>query len=610
MTRKQKSIMKVSSGSLLSNQRYLSKRLFFRSQHESFGLRPPFTRTNDENGSTTNLSSSTAPDDINEEETIFALSSGGGLTSATAVAVIRITGPQSHNALRILLSKTANVNPTSIKLPKARYASLRMIYDPVIKDQEKDRDPLDSALILLFNGPSSFTGQDMVELHTHGSRAVIQGVLSSLSYLSESSYNLSIRPAERGEFTERAYANGKLGLLEVEALADLIVADTSAQRLLALRQLDGRLSHLYESWREELIKGLAHAEAVIDFGDDEDLGADMPGDIEEDEDDDAVIGIWGAVNENIANLRNRMERHLSDAKRGEILRDGVRVAIIGPPNAGKSSLLNLLVNREAAIVSPIAGTTRDVIEVALDLGGVRCIVSDTAGLRDIDTTACDNVVDGDEAMSLQQGMIEAEGIKRARKVASDAHVLVCVVDTREEAKGIVAVNRVLDGIEQENDRHVLFLHNKVDLLNAADAESSPSLLKAKYNEKLRNIGKAKKYVISCETNDGIDKFVEALTESALNRVNLSNSLSSSVRKNNSVLEDEGAIITRSRHRGHVKEAMHALQRFEVRSGEGHMALDMAAEELRLAASELGRITGSVDVEDVLDVLFADFCIGK
>ena len=260
-------------------------------------------------------------DDISEEETLYALSSGGGGSTATAVAVIRITGPQSHQALRILLSRTNRSSYEDVKLPKARYASLRMLYDPSTRVDDdfndKNRDPLDSSLVLLFNAPSSFTGQDMVEIHTHGSRAVVQGVLSALRRLSESPFNINIRPADRGEFTQRAYGSGKLGLVEVEALADLIVADTSFQRLQALRQLDGRLSNLYEGWRKDLVKGLAHAEAVIDFGDDEDL--------DEDYEDGGEMNIWGAIRPKMEDLREKMERHLADAQRGEILRDGVKV---------------------------------------------------------------------------------------------------------------------------------------------------------------------------------------------------------------------------------------------------------------------------------------------
>ena len=544
-------------------------------------------------------------------DTIYTLSSGGG-ASATAVAVIRLTGPQSHLALQTLLSKTQKDTYDGMKLPEPRYAALRMLYDPIrsvpVKNENNNennnedngvdvdvdvidttigmrRDPLDSSLVLLFNGPKSFTGEDMIEIHSHGSRAVVQGVLSALNRLAYPPYNFNIRPAEKGEFTQRAYGSGKLGLVEVEALADLIVADTSYQRLQALRQMDGRLSDLYEGWREELIKGLAHAEAVIDFGDDEDL-----------DDDDLGVGggdmsVWGGIPPKMKGLQLKMEKHLADAQRGEILRDGVKVAIVGVPNSGKSSLLNLLADRDAAIVSPIAGTTRDVIEVTLDLGGVRCIVSDTAGVREDGST---------------DDIIEIEGIKRARKAAADAHVLVCMVDTTDEEHGITAINDILKDIDMdESKRNVLFVRNKIDLLDAA-VESSEG---TRNNESttLSSISIADQYQISCETNSGVDGFIDALTHRVLGRVNLGNAGELDGKE---PMADEGAVITRARHRRHVESAADALRRFGIRSREGYMALDMAAEELRLAASELGRITGAVDVEDVLDVLFSDFCIGK
>jgi tRNA modification GTPase len=258
-----------------------------------------------------------------------------------------------------------------------------------------------------------------------------------------------------------------------------------------------------------------------------------------------------------------------------------KVAICGPPNAGKSSFLNLLANREAAIVSPIAGTTRDVIEVTLDLGGVRCIVSDTAGVREDSST-------GD--------IIEIEGMKRARKAALDAHVLVCMVDANEKQSGFTAIKEVFDDTLETN---VFLLYNKIDLLGTQTNQSETS-------EQIDNIllGKAKSFEISCENNDGVDEFIDVLTQKVISRV------SSESIDDDEVIEEDSTVITRARHRQHVTGASEALHRFQMRSSEGYMSLDLAAEELRLAASELGRITGAVDVEDVLDVLFSDFCIGK
>ena len=549
---------------------------------------------------------------ISEEESIFALSSGGGGASvgggATAVAVIRISGPCAFDALRELLSPSPNGlsdDGKQPKLPKARMASLRTLYDPLTNNNNNERrDPLDSALILTFPGPNSFTGEDIVELHCHGSRAVVTGVLSALTHLNSAPIplaatssssddesqqtnkkrrRLSLRPADPGEFTQRAYAHGKLGLVEVEALADLIVADTSLQRKQALKQFDGRLSRLYMGWREELIKGLAHAEAVIDFGDDEALDPD-----EEDDDDmegDGGMSVWGGIRPLITSLRQAMERHLADASRGELLRDGLRIAIVGRPNAGKSSLLNLLAGRDAAIVSSTPGTTRDVVEVILDLGGVRCTLLDTAGVRE----------------EKEEGVndIEVEGMKRARIAAKDAHIVVGVVDSTDYERGLEAVDELLIngdvGFDDWKKDNVLYVVNKVDLKN----EMADN----------RGLSKSNSFGISCTTSEGVNDFLSVLTTQALSLVSNDNDdISSSALS--SLEGSEGAVITRARHRRHVEAAADALARFEVLSGQGYMALDMAAEELRLAASELGRITGAIDVEDVLDVLFADFCIGK
>ena len=510
-----------------------------------------------------------------DEDTVFALSSGSGVT---AVAVIRISGRNAFDALKQLLSPysiEAGAKPP--KLPTPRMASLRILYDPLSSSDypNRKRDPLDSALVLTFPGPKSFTGEDIVELHCHGSRAVTSGVLKALSSFD------SVRPADPGEFTQRAYGNGKLGLVEVEALADLIVADTSLQRKQALQQFDGRLSRLYLGWRKELIKGLAHAEAVIDFGDDEALSEeDSSFDSSE---NDGGMSVWADVQPRIASLREAMDRHLEDASRGELLRDGLRIAIVGRPNAGKSSLLNLLAGRDAAIVSSTPGTTRDVVEVILDLDGVRCSLLDTAGVRE-------EIEDGVDE-------IEVEGMKRARLAAQEAHLIVGVVDCSDQKRGLEAVQELIrsDGhsgsARSSPQNNVLYVFNKLDLF---EGEMRPCSVDSE------------KFAISCTTNQGVDAFLAALTKRALAMISQEGDSSGDL----FVDGTEGAVITRARHRRHVEAASDALQRFEVLSGQGYMALDMAAEELRLASSELGRVTGAIDVEDVLDVLFADFCIGK
>ena len=484
-----------------------------------------------------------------DEDTIFALSSGASAT-ATAVAVIRITGPQSHSILKLLTPKSV---PT-------RKAVVRDLCDP------QDQSPLDQALVLKFDGPQSFTGEDVVEFHTHGSRAVVQGLLKVLGKYA--------RLADRGEFTQRAFTSGKLNLLEVEALADLLTADTQLQRQQALRQLDGRLSSLYDAWRKALTKGLAHAEAVIDFGDDEHLGDDEDDSMDY---DGAQQNVWGAVGESMELVSSEMKRHLADDRRGELVREGVKVAIVGPPNAGKSSLFNILAQRDAAIVSPIEGTTRDVLELTLDLGGVRCTLSDTAGVREE-----------------TEDLIEREGIKRARFAAEQADVLVAMIDGTDKENGIAALKDMIS--EPEMQARLLLVVNKLDLLQTeqegTSLQTEDAPLGAQHNGT---------FVLSCETSQGVDGFLSALTERVVNRVSNPDAVDG---------EEEPALITRTRHRQHVEAVVKTLDRFSLLSTQGTMAVDMAAEELRLAVSELGRITGAVDVEDVLDVLFADFCIGK
>jgi len=498
--------------------------------------------------SSTRLHTSISSED---EDTIFALSSGGS-ESPTAVAVIRVTGSEAHSLLQRLTPKQ--------KPAPTRTAVVRNLYDD-------SGLPLDQALVLKFDAPRSFTGEDVVELHCHGSRAVVQGILTTLGK--------HARVAERGEFTQRAFASGKLNLLEVEALADLLTADTQLQRQQALRQLDGRLSNLYDGWREKLTKGLAHAEAVIDFGDDEHLGDDD----DSMDYDGAQQNVWGAVGESMSSLASDMKHHLADDRRGELVRTGLKIAIVGPPNAGKSSLFNILAQRDAAIVSPIEGTTRDVLELALDLGGVRCTLSDTAGVREE-----------------TEDIIEKEGMKRARSTAKQADILVAMIDATDIENGIAALVDVLP--DPNATSQLILAINKFDLLKS-EKNSNFSLLAEEYPIQIpHNNGT---FTLSCETSQGVDDFLDALTDRVLKRVATPHSTDEN---------KESAMITRERHRQHVEAAATALDRFSQLSIQGSMVVDIAAEELRLAVSELGRITGAVDVEDVLDVLFADFCIGK
>ena len=431
----------------------------------------------------------------------------------------------------------------------------------------------------------------MIELQCHGSRAIVQRLL--LDVLP----SMGCRLAEPGEFTQRAYENGKLDLVQVEALADVLCADTQSQVQQALNQLDGRVSAIYESWRQQLISGLAHAEAVIDFGDDEHLGDDddeyfLDNEESEETKDEALQrqqeNVWGDVSIRMNHLRRSMEDHLEDGRRGEIIREGVKIAILGPPNAGKSSLFNLLARKDAAIVSPIAGTTRDVLQVSMDLGGVKCTLQDTAGVR-----------------SETADILELEGMKRAQAVVKEADLVVAMVDATEVSHGIDIVQSVLKECGSDHDDkpavdsdQLLLVVNKQDLRGDSSTNDNGDSLS---DNRLQFGGGT--YEISCLTQSGVDTFLDALTKKVTARTEIGAG-------DGSDGKGESALITRARHRQHVEAAVAALERFAYLSTEGSMAVDMAAEELRLAASELGRVTGAVDVEDVLDVLFSDFCIGK
>jgi tRNA modification GTPase len=440
--------------------------------------------------------------------TIFALATPPG---RSGVAVVRISGPGAGPSLQLM---------TGSPLPMPRMAVRRSVRDPGTGEM------LDSALILWFSGPASFTGEDVAELHLHGGRAVIAAVMQALASLP------GLRLAEPGEFTRRAFLAGKMDLTAVEGLADLIDAETEAQRRQALRQMGGALAVLYEGWRSRLLRVLAHAEAIIDFPDE-----DMP---EETNDH---------LRAEITALLEEIEGHLGDSRRGERLREGVRIAIIGPANAGKSSLLNWLAGRDAAIVSAVAGTTRDVIEIHLDLGGYPVLLADTAGLRE--TTDA----------------LEEEGIRRARIWARQADYRILLLDgARLDAVQMAA------HIQQENPSLVVM--NKSDLMISwpTGATGSGEILS-----------------VSVKSGQGMADFLARLEQEVARLA----------------APGETPALTRMRHRMAVESARDSLNRFLVAASP-----DLAAEDLRLAVREIGRITGRVDVEDLLDVIFRDFCLGK
>ncbi len=433
-------------------------------------------------------------------ETIFALATAPG---RGAVSVIRLSGPGAKLAVERLTGQQA---------PLARRAVLRRLNDP------QTALPLDQALVLVFEGPASFTGEDVAELHLHGGRAVSAAVLAALERLP------GLRHAEAGEFTRRGFQNGKFDLTAAEAVGDLVEAQTGHQRLQAVRQLAGALLDVYGGWADRLAGVLAHLEADLDFPDE-----DLP--------DGVADQAWAPVAEVVAALR----RHLADGGRAERLRDGVTVAIIGPPNAGKSLLMNRLAGREVAIVSAIAGTTRDVIEVALDLDGYPVTLLDTAGLRDSDDP------------------IEREGVARARARADQADLRLLVS----------APDAPLAGCPPRAGDIVVW--------NKADLAEPPG-------------GLAAAQAVSARTGAGLDRLLAALSARLAALM---------------ATEGEGIGPTRARHRAAAGEALAALERAMAAP-----TAELRAEDVRLAVRSLGRITGRVDVEDLLDRIFRDFCIGK
>jgi tRNA modification GTPase len=450
---------------------------------------------------------------INDSLTIFALSSG---RPPAAIAVVRVSGPRARDALEKLTGK----------LPEPRRAALATVRDPA------DGRPIDQALALWFPGPRSETGEDMAELQLHGGRAVVAATLAALGALPE------FRPAEAGEFTRRAFANGQLDLTAVEGLADLIAAETEAQRRQAVRQLRGVLGKRAEAWRTRLIALQAQVEAVLDFSDE----GDVP--------DDLIPSVRAGA----AALAREIGAVLAEG-RGERLRDGLTIAIAGPPNAGKSTLFNWLAGRDAAIVSPYPGTTRDVLEIHLDLDGYPVTVLDTAGVRP------------------SEDPVEQEGIARARARAGAADLVLWIEDASVAGQGEDAASLAADA-------PVWRVRNKTDLVATSGDRTC---------EPVGEQGRA--FAVSARSGDGLAGLLSALTEFA----------------RDSLVAEEGALITRERHRIVLREAATALA--EIMNVDSNHE-DLIAEHLRRASHAVGRLVGRVDVEDVLDRLFSGFCIGK
>ena len=442
--------------------------------------------------------------------TIYALSTG---PSVSGIAIIRVSGGQTKKVIKLLTNGT---------IPKPRKATLRKI------NKINTSELIDEGIILWFPGPESYTGEDMAEFHVHGSKAVIDALHSSISQIE------NCHLAEPGEFTKLAFQNGKINLLKAESIADLISAETEIQRQQAVKIMNGKSSEIFNDLREKLLKILSNVEAKIDFPD-EDLPVDVLKDIKK------------ISNEVILNIK----KILNDQKVGERIREGFKIAIIGPTNAGKSSLLNHLSNRDVAIVSEIAGTTRDVIETHLNIDGYPVVVSDTAGIRD------------------SKNEIERKGIKLALDKAENADLKLIIIDVKSiDFKGV---------LKQLMDENAILVVNKSDLL------------KKDLSSEIKNF---EHVLISVKNNLNIENLILKIKDKLKNKF----------------ITNEDILITRERHRQHLERSLNYLKNFEEKNEAEDF--DKAAEDLRLATRHLGIIVGKVDVEEILGSIFNDFCIGK
>ena len=443
--------------------------------------------------------------------TIYALSSGQGISG---ISVIRISGPDT----RIVISKL-----TDGGIPKPREATLRKI------NKINSNELIDEGILLWFPGPNSYTGEDMAEFHVHGSIAVVLAIQNSISKIE------NCRIAEPGEFTKIAFQNGKINLLKAESISDLVRSETEIQRQQAIKIMSGKNSEIYNFWRSSLLKILANVEAKIDFPEE-----DLP---------DKIIN---EIKSSSSKIKSEIKKVLDDKKVGEIIREGFKIAILGPPNAGKSSLLNYLSKRDAAIVSEVAGTTRDVIEVHLNIDGYPVILSDTAGIRE------------------SKDEIEKKGINLALKKAENADLNIVVIEPKNAhftgfLKGLVSSDKTLVVV------------NKSDL---------------GIENMLEDFSQYNPIYISIIKEKNIDTLISTIRNKLKNKF----------------LSNQNILITRERHRIHLEQCLNHLESFENKRDE--QDFDKAAEDLRLAARELGKIVGKFDVEEILGSIFNDFCIGK
>eukprot|EP00808_Paulinella_micropora_P018544 g8710.t1 len=548
-------------------------------------------------------------------DTIYQVSSGLGRRShggarAAGVAVLRVSGPLCAHVCRQLTGRQ--------QLPPPRRATLRTLYRDASDGPAGAKETLDKGMVIWMPGPASFTGEDVLELHVHGNQVVVEALLQAIQAAQPGSGSSEqgprLRLAAAGEFTQRAFLHGKLDLTQVEGLADLLAAETERQRQQAVRQLDGALGRQVDKWRQELVRALAYLEALIDFAEEED-------DISEEYILDSVLPAVRA-------LASSLSRALHSAQRGELVRDAIKVAIVGAPNAGKSSLLNALAGRDVAIVHEMPGTTRDVVEVGLDLRGYAFRVWDTAGLRD-------QVADA----------VEAEGIRRTRLRVGEAHLRVLALDA---ARCLSAAARAAPNLPPMTDwapsellpltsHNTLLVFNKADLLEAgatAGSSCSPSSSRSDWLCSLhRALGlppplAPRSHPAALHAAHGISScLVSALDPDDVGFEDLLRCLESHAgallegmhKKEDGAAGEDHVVITRERQRQHLHRCLGQLQAFlqlmaptnatgEPASPAGEVVL--GAQLLRIAQTELAALVGAVHVEELLDVIFQDFCIGK
>lgn len=481
--------------------------------------------------------------------TVYALSTA---PAKSAIGVIRITGPASEKIFTNLTGST--------KLPKHRLSTVRKIYDfksdNIGNEKEtRTRVLLDECLILFFKSPNSYTGEDLLELHVHGGVAVINKVMNTISKLH--STNTPIRIAEAGEFSKRAFQNQKFDLTEVEGINTLIQAETEMQRISALSSMKGETHVLFNNWREQILKNIALLTTVIDFGEDHDI--------------DEVNNLFENVNLNIKKLEIEIKNYLLKIKRSQILLDGIKVTLIGPPNAGKSSLLNILANEDKAIVSNIAGTTRDTMDIPLDVNGYKIIVGDTAGIRE------------------SEDLIEQEGVKRAKKKSLESNINILILPANNLDMTTEFLSHVLKLIGNK-DKECLVIVNKSDLINNELRNNVIEKIQKELNIPQHNI-----IFISCTKNEGIKNLIENLT-SKFKQITVSDK------------EDPITISARANDIL-VNDVLYGFEEFYK-----FRELDdivMASEGLKLSVKGIGKVTGEdIGVEEILGVVFSKFCIGK